>query len=121
MKLQKRSFKGENGSKGSRFVRSIVKNRFLLLMLAPGFIFVLTFNYFPMYGVIVAFKDFNFVKGILGSEWVGFKYFSKAFTDPYFLESLRNTIFISLLKLFFGFPAPIIFALLLLLSPIVYN
>ncbi|MBB6673819.1 ABC transporter permease [Cohnella nanjingensis] len=87
--------------------------RTLLLMLIPGLIYFILFHYLPMYGVVIAFKDFKITEGIWGSDWVGFKYFLKAFDDPQFYVVIRNTLLISFYKLLFGFPAPILFALLL--------
>lgn len=85
----------------------------LLLMLIPGAVFFLLFNYFPMYGTLIAFKDYKFSVGVWGSEWVGLKYFRKAFSDPMFLQALWNTLYISILKIFFTMVASIVFALLL--------
>lgn len=82
-------------------------------MLLPGVIFFIVFNYIPMYGILIAFKDFRITEGILKSPWVGFKYFNKALSDPYFFVVLKNTVVISVLKLVCGFPVPIIFAILL--------
>lgn len=89
------------------------KYKILYLMLLPGMLYYLTFNYLPMYGITLAFKDFYIMEGILGSPWVGFKHFQDLFADPYFYSVLKNTIVISLYKLVFGFPVPILFALLL--------
>lgn len=69
------------------------------------------FCYYPMYGITVAFKDFKFNRGIMGSEWVGMVYFRNFLTDKYFWIIVKNTLVISLLKLVCGFPAPIIMAL----------
>ena len=71
------------------------------------------FHYLPIWGVIIAFKDFRIGLGILGSPWNDFQHFRDLFLDPYFGRVLRNTIIISLLKIIFGFPAPVILALLL--------
>lgn len=87
--------------------------RFLLLLLVPGIIFYVIFSYFPMYGVIIAFKDYKFTKGILGSPWIGFMHFQRFLNGEAFWEVARNTVLISFYKLIFGFPAPIILALLL--------
>ena len=87
--------------------------RFLLLLLVPGIIFYVIFSYFPMYGVIIAFKDYKFTKGILGSSWIGFMHFQRFLNGEAFWEVARNTVLISSYKLIFGFPAPIILALLL--------
>lgn len=93
--------------------KRITEYRALLLMLLPGVVFFVVFNYIPMYGILIAFKDFRITEGILKSPWVGFKYFYKAFSDPYFFVVLKNTVIISLMKLVCGFPVPIIFAILL--------
>ena len=76
-------------------------------------LFYALFHYSPMYGLIIAFKDYNVFKGILGSPWAGLYNFELVFGDDYFWKVVRNTAIISLLKLGFGFPAPIIIALLL--------
>ncbi|MHA6483344.1 ABC transporter permease [Paenibacillus sp. strain BS8-2] len=83
------------------------------LMILPGLLFLLVFNYVPMYGVIVAFKDYNLFKGFLESPWAGMKHFDMFFNSLDFWRIIRNTVVISGLKLLFGFPAPIILALLL--------
>lgn len=66
-----------------------------------------------MYGIIIAFKEFNVRDGILGSPWVGFKHFTRLFSDPDFFKILRNTLLLNFYQLIFAFPAPIIFALML--------
>ncbi|WP_274365168.1 ABC transporter permease [Paenibacillus thermotolerans] len=87
--------------------------RSLLIMLIPGMLYYVIFHYLPMYGVVLAFKDFKITQGILGSPWVGLHWFEKVFSDSYFFTVLKNTMIISLYKLIFGFPVPILFALLL--------
>lgn len=82
---------------------------FFILPLA----YYILFHYLPMYGTLIAFKNFNAVKGIMGSAWVGVKYFKMFLLDPYFYKLLRNTFLINFYSLIFGFPAPIIFAILL--------
>lgn len=82
-------------------------------MLIPVVLYYIIFHYIPMYGVVIAFKNFNARKGILGSDWVGLKHFEAFIGNYYFPTLIRNTIFISLYGIIFGFPAPIIFALLL--------
>ncbi|MBB6734630.1 ABC transporter permease [Cohnella zeiphila] len=89
------------------------RQRYLYLMVLPGFLTVLIFSYFPMYGITIAFKDFNASKGILGSPWVGFKYFTTFFHDPLAFRVLKNTLLLGLYSLLWSFPAPIILALLL--------
>lgn len=93
--------------------RRISQQRWLLLMLLPGFATMIVFNYGPMYGLIIAFQDFDIFKGYLGSPWVGLKHFEVLFADQNFLLAVRNTLVISFMKLLFSFPVPIIFALLL--------
>lgn len=81
-----------------------------LLALIP-FSLILVFNYFPMGGIVIAFKDFSVRRGIWGSEWVGFKYFEQLFFMPIFPTILKNTVILSLYSLLVGFPFPIILAL----------
>ena len=97
----------------SPVVKLIWNYRVVYLMLLPALLFYFIFCYIPMYGVTIAFKDYWVTKGILGSPWVGFINFKQIFADSKFWEVFRNTFEINLLKLVFGFPAPIILALLL--------
>lgn len=85
----------------------------LYLMFIPAAVLLLIFNYYPMYGAVLAFKDFSPRAGIMGSEWVGFENFKTIFADPYFFRVLGNTLKISLLKFVVGFPVPLILALML--------
>lgn len=82
-------------------------------MILPGLAFFIIFKYIPLTGSIIAFQDYNVFKGVFGSPFVGFKHFDNLFTYPEFSRVLTNTLLISLYKLAFGFPAPIILALLL--------
>lgn len=99
--------------KNGHLKRDLIKYRQLLLMMIPALIFFAVFAYGPMYGVVLAFKDFKISEGILGSPWAGLKYFKKAFEDPYFLKTIQNTLIISIGKLLFGFPLPVLFAIFL--------
>jgi len=81
-------------------------------MVLPGFLTVLIFSYFPMYGILIAFKNFNAVQGVWGSPWVGLKYFNSFFHDPMAYTVLKNTLLLGLYSLLWSFPAPIILALL---------
>ena len=85
----------------------------LSLMLLPVIIYYLVFHYASMYGAVIAFKDYSFMKGIIGSPWVGLANFRRMFMSDSFFEVFRNTLVISLYKLITGFPAPILFAILL--------
>lgn len=82
-------------------------------MLLPVIVYLIIFSYVPMYGVLIAFKDFKPRVGILGSKWVGFKYFKEFTSSIFFGRTLRNTLLLSGYNLLFGFTAPIIFAILL--------
>lgn len=97
----------------SMVARDWHKNWPLYLMLLPLVVYYLVWCYGPMYGIIIAFKEFSPRKGILGSEWVGFKYFAEFFKSPYAFRVIRNTLLINFWNLVYGFPLPIIFALLL--------
>ena len=82
-------------------------------MVLPILVLLILFCYKPMYGILIAFKRYRPSLGIMESKWVGLKYFRQFFRDPYCWRLFRNTLSISFLNLLFGFPAPIIFALLL--------
>ena len=97
----------------SKWGRIIKHNWQLYLLLLPTLFFIILFSYAPMYGLLLAFKDFNPRVGIWQSEWAGLKYFHQFFQTSIFLTTLRNTIVLSVYSLVFAFPAPIIFALLL--------
>jgi len=94
-------------------IARLKKHGMLYLLMLPGIIYYLIFRYGTIYGIVIAFKDFQILKGILGSPWVGFKHFRTVFGSPVFGRILRNTLMISSLKLVFGFFPPIILALLL--------
>lgn len=76
-------------------------------------VYLFLFCYKPMYGLVIAFKNYKPTRGIAGSKWVGFLWFETFFKDPYFFRLIRNTFLLSLLNIVFGFPAPILLALLL--------
>lgn len=96
-----------------RLLICILANKSLYIMILPVLAFYITFCYLPMYGVIIAFKNFQPGLGMWGSPWVGFQNYIDFFTGPYFIRVLSNTLIISLSSIVFGFPAPIILALLL--------
>ncbi len=97
----------------SRVVRELSVNKYLYLLAIPVLAFYIIFHYVPMYGVLIAFKQYDVSLGIMGSPWVGFKYFKEFFQSIYFGRVMRNTLIISIYTLIVSFPAPIIFALLL--------
>ena len=96
-----------------RAKKDFKRNRALYLLVLPVLIFYIVFHYKPMYGAIIAFKDYSPGIGIADSPWVGFANFTRFFNGPYFTRLIRNTLLLSLYSLLFGFPAPIILALLL--------
>lgn len=91
----------------------ILQYRYFYLMLLPAVLFYLIFSYYPMYGITLAFKTFDFSKGIMGSPWNDFENFRKLFVDANFWRAFRNTIIISLGRLIIEFPIPIILTLLM--------
>ncbi|MCM1027162.1 MAG: ABC transporter permease subunit [Roseburia sp.] len=97
---------------GKRLLKNIKRDKALLLIILPVVIHYLVFVYYPMYGNIIAFKKYSPVKGIMGSEWVGVRYFIQFFESPYFTRVLRNTLLISIYSILWGFPIPILFALM---------
>ena len=99
--------------KRKAFWKSLRRDRQLVFMLIPVVIFFAVFSYYPLYGILIAFKDYSISRGILGSPWAGLRYFRQFFSSPYFGRLLRNTVLISVYSLLWGFPVPILFALLL--------
>ncbi|MEK8131874.1 ABC transporter permease subunit [Paenibacillus filicis] len=103
----------ERESLGQKLRKDWLRHYPLYLIVSPVLIYYLVFHYVPIYGAIIAFKDYVPTKGILGSPWVGFKHFQAFFDSYYFWRILKNTLVISLTSLVFGFPAPILLALLI--------
>ncbi|MGI5878817.1 MAG: ABC transporter permease [Christensenellales bacterium] len=97
----------------SRVLTRLLQSKYLYLLLLPALLDILIFHYVPIYGAQIAFKRFNVAKGIMGSEWVGFHYFLSFFRSAYFWPLLRNTLLINIYSLVYGFPVPIILAILL--------
>jgi putative aldouronate transport system permease protein len=95
--------------------QTIWRYKAFYLMLLPGVIYYIVFRYVPMYGIIIAFKDFSILDGIVGSSWANpwYKHFETFYHSPYFGQLLTNTILISVYKLVFGTIPPILMALLL--------
>ncbi len=93
--------------------KRFIKYHELFLMLLIPMAYYIIFHYVPMYGIIIAFKDFNLMKGIMNSPWAGMKYFRQVWANPMFFQAFNNTLIISGLKLVITFPAPVLLALLL--------
>lgn len=94
-------------------LKSIIQHWQLYLIIAVPVAFVVIFNYIPMYGVIIAFKNFKVTKGIIGSPWVGLRYFRQFFQNPASMDIIFNTIKISLYSIIAGFPMPVLLAICL--------
>ena len=93
--------------------QDLTRNKHIYLIILPVIVYYLVFHYLPMYGALIAFKDFRPSRGIWGSPWAGFKHFQAFFGSYYFSRLIKNTLALSVYSLIFGFPAPIILALLL--------
>ncbi|WP_238177727.1 ABC transporter permease [Paenibacillus contaminans] len=95
--------------------RKVWSFRAIYLMLLPGIVYYIVYKYIPIYGLVIAFKDYDILEGILGSPWADpwYKYFRQFYESPYFSQLLTNTLLISLYKLLFGMIPPIILAILL--------
>ena len=98
--------------KGSKLLKEVYASRYLYLLMLPAIVLYIIFCYVPMYGITLAFKEYNAALGIMGSPWIGFDNFKSLFTDSYFWYVLWNTIKINFGRLVFNFPVPIILAIL---------
>ena len=106
-------FNPKRSRKKLRLSHRIFLNWQVYIFLLPALIYFAVFHYAPMYGVLIAFKNYNATAGIWGSQWAGFAHFQRLFRSPQFTSILQNTILLSIENLLIGFPIPIIFALLL--------
>ena len=97
--------------------KRMVKAKSIYLFILPTLLYFLVFSYIPYYGLTIAFKDFRIFSGLAASPWVGLKHFQDMFGSPDFLRLVRNTVLISTYRIVFGFPVPIVFALLLNAPP----
>ena len=98
---------------GRRFVTSVRKYWFIYLLAAPGFVFLLLFSYAPMYGILLAFKDYKMNLGVWGSPWVGLQHYQELFSDPVFIQAFQNTIIINIYNLIFGFSFNVFLAMMI--------
>ena len=94
-------------------IKVLNRDKYLILLVLPAIIFYAVFQYGPMYGLLIAFKNYSAGLGILNSPWVGFKWFENFFNSIFFFRILRNTLLISIYYLLWSFPINVIFALLL--------
>ncbi|NOU75291.1 ABC transporter permease subunit [Paenibacillus sp. LMG 31458] len=100
-------------SKRSTLIAKVLRDKYLLLLLLPGLAYFIIFKYVPMWGVLLAFKNYQPYVGFLKSEWVGLDNFKQFFQDPVFFKLIRNTLLLGLYDMVFFFPAPILLAVLL--------
>ncbi|WP_300772822.1 sugar ABC transporter permease [uncultured Acetatifactor sp.] len=100
-------------SLGIRLWKNMKKNWILYVMIAPVAVYYIVFAYTPMYGILLAFKNYKVKLGILGSPWVGLDHFQRFFSAYNFKQLIGNTVGISVYSLIIGFPIPIVFALML--------
>ena len=97
----------------NRLTKALFQDRYLWLLAVPAVVYYFLFHYLPMYGLVIAFKDFSPFLGILRSPWAGFVWFEQFFNSIHFVRTVRNTLLLNLYGFFFNFTVPIIFALLL--------
>jgi putative aldouronate transport system permease protein len=95
------------------FVKDMKRYRFYFMLMIPGLLVYLVFRYLPMFGISIAFQEYRLTKGFLGSEWVGLKHFIKFFTARNSLTYVLNTLMVNVYGLLFGFPVPVLFAIML--------
>ena len=107
------TIKSKKSNERFKKLKYIKDNYQLYLFILPALILTILFKYVPMYGVLIAFKDFNVLKGIMGSAWVGFEHFQRFLTAPNFMDIFISTLKLSVYGLLAGFPAPIILALMI--------
>lgn len=97
----------------NKFMAYMRKYWFIYALAIPGFLFMLVFNYGPMYGIQLAFKDYKMNLGVWGSPWVGFEHYRRLFSDPVFLQAFKNTVLINVYNLIFGFTFNVFLALMI--------
>ncbi|MDD3277518.1 MAG: ABC transporter permease subunit [Lachnospiraceae bacterium] len=105
--------KGAIAHHGKPLWKRIISCWELYLLLIPGIVLTIIYKYIPMYGVQIAFRDYNPTLGFSGSPWVGLKWFTKFFTNYKSMEMIKNTLLLSLYTILWTFPIPIIFSLLM--------
>ena len=98
---------------GHKLARDYKLNKWKYLLILPVLVYLALFAYKPMYGLVIVLKNYKTTRGIAGSDYVGFMWFRAFFNDPYFFRLLRNTFTLSALSIVFGFPAPILLALMI--------
>ncbi|MBP1988551.1 ABC transporter permease [Paenibacillus eucommiae] len=102
-----------NADKATSLAKRFKESKYLLLLVLPCLVYYIIFHYIPMFGIVISFQKYNLFKGVWQSEWVGWKHYIMFFQNPDFFKLLRNTFLLSFYSIVFGFPAPIVLALLL--------
>ena len=113
MKLVEDTMKMRFSGYKMMLTKDFMRNKYIYIMAVPMVIYYLLFHYLPMYGAVIAFKNFSIADGIIKSPWIGFEHFIRFFSSPYFVRITMNTFIINLYMLLFALPMPIIFSLLL--------
>ena len=114
MKKMQRQIKSADKQTFASKVSYVKRNwQLYVFFLMPALLLTIIFKYLPMGGLLIAFEDYNVIKGVFGSPWVGLEYFKRFLSSPDFMNYLLNTLKLSIYGLLWGFPIPIILALLL--------
>lgn len=113
LKMEQPFLNAEKKSKWSRLGRKLLNDKYLILLVLPGLLYFLIYRYIPMFGILIAFKDFSAFKGFIDSPWAGLKYFRLIFEDAEVIRVIWNTLQISFLQILFAFPISILLALML--------
>ena len=113
MQISAKKKQDVTGMLAQKVKKDFFRNKYIYLLFLPVAVYFILFHYKPIYGIVIAFKQFSPAKGINGSPWVGMQNFTRFFEDFYFGRLIRNTFVISLYSVIWGFPVPILFALLL--------
>ncbi|MEI7024722.1 ABC transporter permease [Paenibacillus sp. y28] len=102
-----------SAARSATLMSRLARNRWLYFMVLPGLLYFIIFKYWPMYGIFIAFKDYQPFLGFWNSPFVGFKHFERFFTDSNFIVLFRNTLLLATYNILFFFPLPIVLALML--------
>ena len=105
-RAERKKLHGSGQEYWRRLGSDIKRDKYLYLLLLPGLIYFIVFKYLPMFGIVIAFENYVPYSGVLGSEWVGLKWFNYFFRFPAWVTYLKNTLILSLMNIVFYFPAP---------------
>lgn len=111
IKAKRTNVNKKGGIRGRNYIKELSRNKYLYLLMLPAIIYLVMIDYRAMYGILLAFKDYNARVGIMGSPWVGIEHFRSMFSDSYFRYVLFNTIYISFGRIICTFVFPVIIAL----------